>query len=335
MKRIHTHGVSVTLLLLATSPALAQPSFFEPAQHYYKARGAKVTAAWSVDRDAVPLDGVITATLTIRGADNPREIIRPDLSKITDGEGRHPYAERFQIEDAPAPANSSSDAVFVYRLRPRNRGVNKLPNLSFIYNTGKKFGDPFQTTVAKGPKLIVTAAAAPPPPAARVPLIAPEHLFAIEAGSRVLDREPFAPGTSAFVALALGPILAAIGWFAVWRRLYPDGMRLAKRRRSRALRRAIDSIHLSGRSADPPGAIAAASLGYLRARFPIPPGAETPGEIEAALLAHAPPERMAEVEAAVLLLRQCDEARFAPGNDTPLSLAAEAEALLNRWESAA
>src|SRR5437660_1994990 len=82
----------------------AQPPFFEPQQGYYNARGARVTAAWSVDRTEVPEDGVLTATLTVRGADNPQEIVRPDLKAVKDKDGKTPFADRFRsIENVPGP----------------------------------------------------------------------------------------------------------------------------------------------------------------------------------------------------------------------------------------
>jgi hypothetical protein len=128
----------------------------------------------------------------------------------------------------------------------------------------------------------------------------------------------------------LGPLVAG-GWYALWRRMYPDAVRLARMRRSRAARRAVDGIRRAGRSPDPPGTIAAAVLGYLRARYPLPPGAETPGELGDALRAAGLPD--AEADAAVGFFRRCDEARFAPPGDTGLSLAAEAEALVARLEA--
>src|SRR6266540_4137772 len=283
----------ILALIFCTSTAGAQPAFFEPTQGYFKARGSKVTALWNLDRVEVPEDGVLTATLAIRGATNPLEIVRPDLAKVRDDEGRHPFTDRFQIEDVPGPAAKpdAKEVQFVYRLRPRNRDVDKLPSLEFWYDTGKKVGNPFQKTWAKGPKLVVMAAVKVKPPA--VPLLEPDHLFEIETDSRVLAREPFAAGWISWLLLfVLGVLIAGI-WYAAWRRIYPDGARLARLRRGRAVRRAADAIRRAGRSRDPAGAIAAAVLGYLRARFPLPPGAETPSEVGEGLRecsSHAPRE---------------------------------------------
>src|SRR5262245_27985323 len=94
------------LFILPSSSVIrsAAPPLFEPQQGYYKARGARVTAAWSVDRTEVPEDGVLTATLTVRGADNPHEIVRPNLKTVKDKDGKSPFADRFRsIENVPDP----------------------------------------------------------------------------------------------------------------------------------------------------------------------------------------------------------------------------------------
>ena len=303
--------LAIASLLLAAS-AFAQPALFEPQHGFYKARGTKVTATWSVDRTELPEDGVLTATLTISGATNSQEIVRPDLAKVRDDEGRLPYAERFQIEDVPGPN-------FAYRLRPRSASVNRLPTLDFWYDSGVKVGNPFKKTTAKGIDLVVKKVVKARPPA--VPLLEPDRLFELETGS--LDREPFAFGwVSWCVLFAMGILIPAI-WYGLWRRVYPNGARLAKLRRSRAVRRAADAIRKAKRSADPAGAIAAAVLGYLRTRFALPPGADTPSEVEDAL--HDP--------AVSAFLRRCDEARFAVSSDNPLSLASDAESLLASLEA--
>jgi hypothetical protein len=308
-----------------------QPGFFEPTQDYYQARGSKVTAAWGLDRIELPENGELTASLTIRGATNPHEIVRPDLAKVRDDDGRHPFAERFQIEDVSGKVAQpeAKEVVFVYRLRPRGPGVNRLPSLPFWYDTGIRVGNPFQLTRAKGIDIVVARVAKARPPA--VPLIEPDRLFQLEAGPPLLDREPFAPGIGSWALLFGMGLVIAGGWYAGWRWVYPEGVRLARLRRSRAARRAADAIGRAGRGADPAGTIAAVVIGYLRARFPLPPGAETPTEIGDGLRAAglAAPQ----VDWVEAFLRRCDEFRFAPISDKPLSLAAEAESLLVRLEA--
>jgi hypothetical protein len=303
----------------------------------YKARGKVVTATWSVDRTEVPEDGVLTATLTVRGVENPHEVVRPDLKAVKDKDGKTPFAERFRlIENVPGspPPPDAGEVAFVYRLRPRDRSVNRLPSFDFVYrDTRVPSGDPLRNARATGIDITVTAPAPRPkkPEPPPVPLDEPEHLFRVTTGPAVLDREPFDPGPWAWAAaLAAGPVMGLV-WYLSWRRVFPDAARLAHLRRTRAARRALDAIRKAGRSADPAGTIAAAVLGYLRARFPLPDGAETPPEIETGLRAVGLPE--ADATAAAGFFRRADAARFAPPTDTGVSLADEAAALIARLEA--
>ena len=92
----------------------------------------------------------------------------------------------------------------------------------------------------------------------------------------MLGGEPFVPAGWAWLVAALAGPVAALGWFLVWRRVFPDAARLARLRRSRAARRAADAIRRAARTPDPAATIAGALLGYLRTRFPLPEGAATP-----------------------------------------------------------
>lgn len=302
------------------------PTFFEPKDGYYQARGVRVLAVWAVDRTELPEDGELLATLTVRGATNPHEIVRPDLRKLK------PFADSFRsIQDVPAPAaaRDASEVSFAYRLRPRDRAVNRLPSLDFFYlNPAIVNKNPFENARARGIDLTVTAPAPKPPPPP-LPMYEPDHLFAVATGVQVSERESFRPGVWSWIAaFALGPI-AAIGWFIVWRIAYPDAARLARLRRSRAARRALDAIRRAGRSADPAGAIAGAVLGYLRSRFVLPIGAETPSEIEAALTV----ERVPIAADAAAFFRKADAVRFAQLSDTPVSFADDAASLIGRLEA--
>lgn len=103
-------------------------------------------------------------------------------------------------------------------------------------------------------------------------------------------------------------------------------------RRSRAARRAIEGIRRAGRHPDPGAAIAGAVLGYLRARFPLPPAAVTPSEVGAALAELGLPAP--ECTAVADFFRACDAARFSEGSDSSTSLATAAEPLVTRLEAA-
>src|SRR5262245_2662147 len=73
------------------------PVIGQPTADYYGARGTGVKVTWTLDRDSVPEDGVIVATLTVTGADNPRDITRPDLKKLPE------FHDRFTITDNSDP----------------------------------------------------------------------------------------------------------------------------------------------------------------------------------------------------------------------------------------
>src|SRR5205085_7431292 len=98
----------------------------------------------------------------------------------------------------------------------------------------------------------------------------------------------------------------------------------------RAVRRALDRLTAARTSADPAGAAAVAFRGYLLGRFGVPPSAQTPTEVEAALTELGEPADRASDAAA--FLRGCDATRFAEPGDTGVSLAAQAEALILAWE---
>jgi hypothetical protein len=318
--------LSLLVVALSVTAGSAAPPPTSGKEHFYNAKGARVTVKWELDADTVPEDGHLVAKLVVTGATNPHEVVRPDLRKIS------VFDERFQVVDVAgkAAAANAKSVSFAYRLRPRNAKVDRVPSLLFyFYNPNAPGDDKYRLTTAEGKPIKVTPAA-PKPAAPAIPIDAPDALFEVNTGLDPLDREPFAPGLWPWLLLlVLGPLVAG-GWYAAWRRVYPDAARLARMRRSRAARRAVDAVRRAGRSADPPGTIAAAVLGYVRARYPLPPGAETPGELGDALRAVGVPDD--EADAAVGFFRRCDEARFAPPGDTVVSLAVEAEGLVTRLE---
>jgi hypothetical protein len=322
--------VLVAIVLCASSRLVGQdiPVVGQPTEHFYQARGSAVKVTWNLDRTTVPEDEEIVAALVVRGATNPTDIVRPDLKKL------EPFESRFIITDAvdPAPDARAKEVRFMYRLRPRNRSVKDVPTFQFhYYNPAAPAGKQFPLTEARGQPITVT----PPKPKAAppaIPLAEPEHLFAVVNGPRVLDRQPFSPTVWTWIAFALIGPLVAVGWFLGWRQVFPDATRLARMRRTRAAKRAIDAIHRSDAAVDPHGAIAAAVLGYLRARFPFAPSAVTPHEIGAALAElgmHA-----TETDAVTDFFRACDAARFARPGGYEAALAADAEALVLRLEAA-
>lgn len=313
-------------LLTAHCPLSAQPTFFEPKEHYYKAKGRGVSAAWEVPRPSVEEGRDLAATLVVTGATNPTEIEKPDLKKL-------PAFDAFTVTPvADAPRKPDDKAVrFNYKLRPRNRSVDRVPALEFYYFNpsaapGKK---QFPSTVAVSVPIAVTD----PPPRPVVPMPEPDRLFHVATGSGVLGA-PLDPCWWGWTAAGLIGPLVALGWFLAWRRVYPDARRLARMRRSRAARRALDAIRRAGRAPDPAAAVAGAVLGYLRTRFPLPESAATPSEVAAALVESRVPAEVAEQVAGVF--RACDHARFAlSGGDAADRLGADAGAAITRLEELA
>lgn len=311
-------------LSTAHSTLLAQPKFFEPTEHYYKAQGRGIRVEWAVSRATVVEGRDLTATLVITGATNPTEIEKPDLKKLK-------AFDNFNVANLPDPPRKAGDKVvrFVYKLTPRNRTVDQIPALKFHYfNKAAAEGRQFPATYADSVPITVTER----PPPEEIPMVEADRLFSVATGPEVLSG-PFVPCRWAWGAAALFGPLVAVGWFLVWRRVFPDAHRLAQMRRSRAARRAADAIRKAGRTPDPPATVASAVLAYLRTRFPLPESAVTPPEIAAALLEMKVPAEVAEFVADVF--RACDRARFAPPGDSGMSLAADAEAAITRLEELA
>ena len=303
------------------------PTVGQPTANFYGAQGSPVRVEWQLNRTTVPEDEDIVATLVVTGATNPRQITRPDLRKLD------AFESRFIIPDTrdQTPAADAKEVRFTYHLRPRNRSVDKVPTLAFhYYNPAAAKEKQFPLTTAKEVRITVTEPRprpAPPP----IPLGEPESLLAFKPQPVSLTYPTFSEAWSWFAIGLIGP-LASIAWYVVWRRVYPDAARLARMRRTRAARRATDAIRRSSRTSDPAGAIAAAVLGYLRARFPLSPAAATPSEIGAALTELGMPS--SEADAVAGFFRACDAARFAPPGEASTSLAIAAEALVTRLEAA-
>lgn len=299
---------------------------------YYKAKSfgfGEDGVRWEVPVRTVEEGRELTVTLAI-GSDrypvlNPTEVIKPNLSKLP------AFANAFIITDVrdPPVTPDAKGLRFTYKLKPRNRSVSQIPELVFQYFNPRAAPTKSQFRPALAAPVPITVTEAPKP--IPKPMWEADRLFAVTTGPEVLDA-PFVPSQWAWVAVATSGPLAAGAWFFAWRRIFPDAARMAHLRRSRAARRALDSIRRAHRAPDPPATVAAAVLGYLRTRFPLPDSAVTPTEIGAALVEANVPEEMAEQIADVF--RACDRARFAPG-DSGSALATEAEAAVTRLEALA
>lgn len=276
-----------------------------------------ITATWTVEPETVPLDSEAILTLTVRNAINPHEIVRPNLLD------RKEIAGQFQIADLAGSSHTPGAVEFRYALRPRKVGRFELDLPRFrVYQPLARGDAKFLTPFSDPPTLRVTPATKPTGPA--VPLEGPDWLFA--PASTI--GETLHVGRFAWLVPLVFVPFAAMLWIFAWRLLFPDAVRRAKLRRSRAVRTALDRIAAAERSPDPPAAVARAIRAFLVERAGVSPTDSTPGEIAATLRSHGHPA----ADAAESLFRRCDAARFSGSPDTPESLAASAVELVANWD---
>lgn len=300
-----------------TPTSLEQLSPVERQQHdFYGAiagTGPAIAVSWTLGAASVPLGGDIELTLLVKHAVNAAELERPDLAE------RPEWKELFaSIADVP----DADPGTFRYRLKPRNIGRWELPVPKYrFYDPRPPEGRRFQLAFARGPTLVVEPAA----------VVGPTLRIPMEAPSRFFDEPPLSTRTSAAPPAVYWWALLVVGvcgpptWVAVWRWRNPDAARVARIRRAKSVRAALDALGRADHAE-----VAVITLRYLRERWRLPALAQTPREVAAALrMESVPDERLREAEA---LLNRCDAARFGAGDDNGLSLAAEARVLVERWE---
>src|SRR5262249_6082267 len=139
----------------------------------------------------------------------------------------------------------------------------------------------------------------------------PDRLYQLAAGPEVLrrDRDFALPRPAVMLLLLLAPPVLCGGWYWVWRLRNPDGLRLARQRRSRAGSQALASLQLLARS-DRAGVqeMAAIVTTYLQDRLDFPVFEPTPAEV-LAHLEHAGYTATVGAQAAAWF-QACDAARF-------------------------
>jgi hypothetical protein len=254
----------------------------------------------------VEAEAPLTLTLTIEAtAAVRRPPQRIDLREVP------AFAEAFHIENLEESRPTPDSWEFTYRLRPRRLDVTEVPGVPVVYF------DPEIRPVNKGYQVRYTDAIplqVRPRQAVAVPLAAVPGAFELATGADVLARrQPWtAPSPLAVLVLVLAPPLACVAWYFCWRRLYPDAVRQAQRRRSRAARRALQRLADVRRSTAPEqaAAFAAAVSDYLRERFDLPPREPTPAEVGNLLARLALPAVL--TEEAARYYRECDAQRFLP-----------------------
>ena len=240
-------GPSLFVLLLAAPfvPAeVAIPTVGQPSP-FYGAAGHKVIAEATAEPTALTLDDTITFTLRVRNLDNAPDVRRPDLGELE-------AFRDFQVDDDPTQApEPAGTRVFRYHLRPRRATVTAIPAVVFPYYDPREpqpsDRPDFPFRKARTEPIPIRVQKAAPPPALVVPLEVPDFAAAPATASPA-DL----PRWAWWLAAVLPPV-AAVGGCVVWRILNPAGARLARRRRSRAARAALKTLHALGRHppADP------------------------------------------------------------------------------------
>lgn len=230
----------------------------------------------SVDQNKITEEEFLTFNVRIRCVEKVvTPPSRPNLSEIPD------FREQFYIEIAE-PASQRPDEQtweFIYRLRPRTKSVNHIPSLKFIY-FNPAFGMNrlgYQTIRSESIPLTVSDAK----PTKVIPTLTPRvnwpesvHQFANE-GLLERDQSYQLPSWNVLLIWLMLPPVGCLLWFFVWRQLYPDAAHRASRRRSRAARVALASLH-EGETAEQ---VAETLTAYLQHRLDFSITSPTPIEV--------------------------------------------------------
>jgi len=278
----------------------------------------------------------LTYTVRVAAEGEPKE--PPQRLPLAEFPG---FTDGFYIEEIGPPEGSKQSKntwEFAYRLKPKSTAVATIPSFPFVfYRPGFKpprFG--YMTVYAPAIPITVT-------PRGQVgggttatkPITGPEAAFALAEGDAARrDRDGRLPGPLALLLALLLPPAGCVAWYVVWRRLYPDAARRARRHRSRAAQEALRSLRDLDKGSDgetQARRAAAAVAGYLRHRLELPVIEPTPAEAEGHLRAQGVSEKLAGQTAD--LLRTCAAVRFDPEPTTQADLAEAATKLILALEA--
>jgi hypothetical protein len=328
---VRTTGSALAAVLLLVPGATAEvriPAIGQPTP-FYGAAGTGVTVTASARPTELTVDDFLVYTLRIAKLANAADVQRPDLTEID------AFRTAFQIEDEKTgESEPDGTRIFRYRLRPRRADVAAVPAFTLPYY------DPSQPQPADNPAFPFRKARTPPIPLHITKAAAPPPLPPVPLDVPEFAEAPAVPSRTAIPAwvwwlAAVAPPVLAVGGCAVWSALNPAGARLARRRRSRAARSALRTLHnLARRPPADPAAVVWCVAGYLAERFDLPGVFRTPAELAARLReAGADAATVAECRA---FLDAADVARFAPAPEvTGEALVADASRLVLRLEGEA
>ena len=312
-------GSRALLLLLVASSCFAAdaPAIHQSHPNFSNAiAGPGFDVSWAAIPGELSSDGAIELTIRFVGVSNPDRVRRPDLAS------RPPFKANFrEIANGPDAPPDATFVTFVYRLRPRDESVRAIPELKVAYfSPGSGVSTKYLDEIPLAIKLLATV------PAAVRPLDAPERFFALPDPNRTARP----PSWLEWIGLIAVLLAAPTAWIFAWRRLNPDGVRLAKLRRNRAVRAALDGLDRAGHSPEPVAAAVRVFHDYLAARFGAAAPSPTPGDVARALAeVQLPAGRIAD---AVKLVRDCDASRFAGESNRELFPIARVRGLILAWE---
>jgi hypothetical protein len=330
------------LTLVSGSIAFAQsPPIVGRPLDFSGAVGGPFAIQWHAEPTEVFAEEPLTLALRIVGPGNLKDIPRPALGKLD-------TFKSFAVEDLDdrlIPGDPPR-REFRYRLRPRSADVKEVPRLKFVYFNPRVVpaARGYQTTYADAVALTVKVRT-PVVAAVTVPdfierdwmddeehwqheLHRSEWLTAFDNIMRLLGTAS-SPAVALCVAL-LGPPTFCGFAYLVWRRWYPDAVRVAAVQRSRAAATAIRCLRTA--DANPGRDVSAALIGYLHDRTGLPKMASTPAEITAHIAGTGQlTQRVKDISE---LLHRCDHARFARDGRGDVGLAIDAERLILDWEAA-
>ena len=322
-----TGSLIVLAMLLCLRPVSAEvmiPVVGQPSP-FYGAAGKGVKVQRQAEPVELTIDDTILFTLRVTKLENPADVRRPDLAEID------AFRRDFQVEDVPAATGEPDGTrIFNYHLRPRRASVTQIPSLTFPYY------DPERGAAARptGPPVSQREER-------RDPYSHSQGVVAASTG-RPARRTPvrgraggfFARGSAEVGLVGCRGRPADRGARMVWSLAarQPGRGSAARRRRSRAARAALKTLHSLGRH--PPadtGAVVWCVSAYLAEHYELPGLFRTPDDMARRLReAGADAETVAECES---FLKAADAARFAPSPDESAgALIADAERLVRRQE---
>lgn len=312
-----TGSRALLVLLIASSCSAADaPAILQSTPNFSNAiAGPGFDVTWTAIPSELSIDGSIELTIRFVGVTNPDRVRRPDLA------ARPRFKSNFrEILKGPDVPPEATSIAFTYRLRPRDESVRAIPELEVAYfkpgtGRGTLYLDEITLTIKHSASVTATVR----------PLDAPERFFALPDSASMRP-----PSWLAWTGLIAVLFFSPLAWIALWRFRNPDGVRLAKLRRNRAVRTALDGLDRAGHSPEPVVATVKVFHDYLASRYGAAAPSPTPGDIGRAM---AEVQLLAEqIAEAVQLVRDCDASRFAGESDRETFPIRRVRQLILAWE---